>query len=319
MTSQDKPTIEAESQQIAGGLRFSSAPSGDPLPSTVDYHSSLPITWKLDFGCDGKPNTKSFTTRHPYYVTLGNPQVQLHHTILHIGCKNAKGMATADAVVAATWSEFATGVEDGVMKADQPIVGPPSPSMRYWNPPVDDRDDPIGGATPFYKELLKRPAANGQCAAWANLFHACLRVHGIGDGRIHRVLGPQGQFGLMLVQNWQFPDTGLGSCNGYNFIYDTDLSTAALEHADVSDLAGAPGQGNPNPPGAFVNHFVFVREGQVYDPSYGLFAASKSLCENMAMAGWVRECPVEGFGLVHFATPQDPATDELAFTVWESQ
>jgi hypothetical protein len=303
MTSPGKPTIESESLSIAAGMQFSSDHSLDSLPNTVDYHAALPITWKLDFGCDGKPNTKSFTTRHPYYVTLGHPTVQLHHTILHIGCKNAKSKSSVDDVVAGIWSEY----------TDRDVRRVDGVQLKYWNPPIDSDTDPVNGADPDYAEVLKRPAANGQCGSWAFQFRACLRVHGLTDGRVNRVLGPQGINGMMLVKNWQFPEAGSGSCEGYNFIYDSDISTPELEHADVIDLAGVPGQGNQNPPGAFVNHFVVIRKGTVYDPSYGVFATNTSAYENLTMAGWVRICLVENWGHVGYATPQDPTVDELTF------
>ena len=38
---------------------------------------------------------------------------------------------------------------------------------------------------------------------------------------------------------------------------------------DACDQTGVSGQGNPNPPGAFENHYVVKYAGRIYDPSYG--------------------------------------------------
>jgi hypothetical protein len=55
---------------------------------------------------------------------------------------------------------------------------------------------------------------------------------------------------------------------------------------DARDQLGIPGQGNPDPPGAFFNHFVVSYSGQIYDPSYGAGPFSTQLAhENAAAAG----------------------------------
>ncbi len=110
----------------------------------------------------------------------------------------------------------------------------------------------------------------------------------------------------MLVKNWEFQAVG-GSpgTSPYTYILNLDDPTVS----EVKDREGIPGQGNPNPPGGFANHFIIRLGGKYYDPSYGAGPyATESEWENAALDGLVRVYPT---GLR--AKKNDPAVQETFF------
>ena len=80
---------------------------------------------------------------------------------------------------------------------------------------------------------------------------------------------------------------------------------------DVMEQAGVAAQGNLNPPAQFVQHFVVVYNGRIYDPSYGGTSfASEEEHENTAIDGIAR---VLKSGAI-IARKADAAVRELVYT-----
>ena len=83
-------------------------------------------------------------------------------------------------------------------------------------------------------------------------------------------------------------------------------------HNDVTDQNGASGQGNPNPPGGFGNHFIVQYGGKYYDPSYGNGPYNTQAgWENASLDGFFKEHAVLGA----IAKKNDPNVVETTFTV----
>jgi hypothetical protein len=89
---------------------------------------------------------------------------------------------------------------------------------------------------------------------------------------------PGDRRGGLLVKNWSFTPAGTAPAAVAPF---THWST------EIADVAGVPGQGNSNPPGAFLNHFIVVYAGQYWDPSYGAGPfANQTAWEDASLEGF---------------------------------
>jgi len=123
--------------------------------------------------------------------------------------------------------------------------------LTYWNPNSTTCTNT--------QQLLARPDGSGQCGSWAELVVDMYKCHGITSADkvlIVRTL-PMGSVGF-LVKNWNFIGTGRNPAPWTHTL-----------RSDCVELPGVPGQQNPNPPPAFVNHFIVIHGGKFYDPSYG--------------------------------------------------
>ncbi len=255
----------------------------DPLPDATSIHDDA-----------GMSSNRA-------YVTYQAPSGPLYETCLKIGCDAAAGTiasATPQAVVNSVWTGF-SGLS--VSRAD-------GTQLKYWHGGAADATDSGG--------LIKD--ANGQCGAWAALFVDTLSAQGISgaqkiyvestykdDPRVSRVPGVNDDFyrGLMLVKSWTFPATGTAPADVAPFDYRL---------AEVTDQTGVAGQGNPNPPGAFYNHFIVEYDSVVngstvynyYDPSYGGSIYSNS-SQDVAHAAW-EDASLDGFATWQVTT--DPVT-----------
>jgi len=221
-----------------------------PLPNAIAFLESMEIEWRISL--DGGANYVHVgTSANPTYVTLERPIGPAYHTLLHLGCRNAPGAKTARSAVEYIWKEF---TDLDVRRVDG--VG-----MKYWH-----NNDATATTT---AELLADANANGQCGAWAEFFRDMLRAQGIaGAVKVELtpirtndagVLAPD-QRGVMLVKHWTFNATGTAPPNAAPYTH--------LFH-EVYDGVGVAGQGNPNPPPAFYNHFIVKYDNKYYDPSYG--------------------------------------------------
>jgi len=225
-----------------------------PFANAIVFLESMEIEWRISL--DGGANYVHVgTSANPTYVTLERPIGPAYHTLLHLGCRNAPGAKTARSAVEYIWKEF---TDLDVRRAD-------GVRMKYWH-----NNDATATTT---AELLADANANGQCGAWAEFFRDMLRAQGIA-GAVKVELTPirandpgtydpadHGfQRGLMLVKHWTFNATGTAPSNAAPYTH--------LLH-EVQDGVGVAGQGNPNPPGAFYNHFIVKYDDKYYDPSYG--------------------------------------------------
>lgn len=76
-----------------------------------------------------------------------------------------------------------------------------------------------------------------------------------------------------------------------------------------------PGQGNPNPPGGFFNHFIVKYDGKYYDPSYGGGPFdTQNDWENASLDGFFIDTGlVVGGKRVQYAKKNDPTVVETVF------
>ena len=199
---------------------------------------------------------------HPLYITWDRPNRsrmdgKLYETPLQIGCRNASGLGTGssnDNVVAAIWSEFESNVSIGIKRVDGKI-------LKYWHkwedyqgtPSTDPRRPKQDIATALLPSSIyptDSEVVNAACGVFADLFNYALYSQGITTGvGFYDVRSTYG--GRMLIKNWEFARVGAGTYPYKGIEKDRVLA-----------------QGNDKSPPHFVNHFVSMYDGKIYDPSY---------------------------------------------------
>jgi hypothetical protein len=144
---------------------------------------------------------------------------------------------------------------------------------------------------------------DGRCGSFQELLYFVLKCQGIASTP-RGVYAPKGAAGGVAAAKADYlatysadPDTiyfipGIDAIRDVFFVKNWTLSTAA--RWTVTDLAGLPGQGNPNPIGIFADHALIEYDGEIYDPSYGTgpFAS---------IVAW-EDASIDGFG-VQFIHP----------------
>ncbi len=261
--------------------------SPEAIPDVI-RNTEIVLNWQVSL--DGGPWLDVGTSLNTAYITWDDPLAAApFETCLYVGCQAAEDMGTTHTeqqVVNRIFSDGFAGLN--VRRVDGTI-------LKYWDGGNARATDTAG--------LLAD--ANGQCGAWAEFFVDTLRSQGIGGADkigVYAASNP-GNDGF-LVKSWSF--IGSGSSPGtspYSWVVGTD----------VVDNAGVPGQGNPNRPGAFFNHFIVRFGGRYYDPSYG--------GPSYATQWEWEDASLDGFftiiGGVALAKPNDlgPANVETLFVV----
>ncbi len=124
---------------------------------------------------------------------------------------------------------------------------------------------------------------------------AAIPVKGNGKANLPCLLpGPDGVLNSTKAGDDDYAD-GVLAGQPYPYLVD----------ADARDQAGAPAQGNADPPRIFQNHWLCKIGGKVYDPSYGIGDKTEAEYEDASMDGY------SGPG---GTCKKNAAADELDFT-----
>lgn len=228
----------------ASEVRTASMTSSAALPNHVAYFRRVTIVWQAQ--PPGESWSSAGSSNHLLYLTLGSPQgTPCYWTLVDISCRGADGASTAADLVRRAYSQFPS--RHLRRKRD-------GRRLAYWNPATTRATDT--------QQLLARGDGSGQCGSWSELLIDMYKVHGVAsaDKVLVVVSLPawQSSSNGFLVKNWRFIGTGSSPPP-----YTHSMGTECVE------LPGIPGQGNPNPPPAFYNHFIVRCLGDFYDPSYG--------------------------------------------------
>ncbi len=203
---------------------------------------------RLDWACGSQKNGQfkpiTGTSENQVSVTLGDPATSpLYHTLVHLGCKNAKGEIDAlpstlpsgeekRGAIAAIWEEF-RDLRVTRISTDMP--------MQYWGPyssqnlesPPDDFFTTAG--------LLKN--GDGRCYAWANLFVDILKAQGIAVASVKEIRTKDAMF-----------DQELWMGDGFW----------------VNEFLEAQGPNEHPYTGPFTHAVIMLEHSSsIYDPSYG--------------------------------------------------
>lgn len=262
------------------GSIYTSAPTipyapftGSPLPNHIAYLPNYSISWEISF--DGEYLWYNLgTTTHEVYVTLTEPGGQRLDSMYHIATSAAADMTDLPSAVNATWNRFASR---SVHNSHGDRLG------YYRNGPCDEAADPDyipGGELDPYVISARRllVVTNGQCGSWADLFQACLRIHGAENISFVEVAphtpalpSCSTQASGFLVNNYSFILRDQSPCTTYPYRYNhgCDSPFASWPETDVLDQVGLPGQDSPNPASLFSVHYVIPYNLSTFDPSYG--------------------------------------------------
>ncbi|RYZ17417.1 MAG: hypothetical protein EOO70_02010 [Myxococcaceae bacterium] len=245
------------------------------LPDIIACFDPLEITWQAQ--AEGQGWEPAGSSSHLLYLVLAPPMVApLYWSLVDISCRSAHGKKTADELADVIFTPFRS------MSVRRKRDGK---SLTYWNPETTTATNT--------RQLLSQQDGSGQCGSWAEFLVDMFKAHGLQDASKVLVVcdldrsdkSLQG----FLVKHWAF--TGAGSLRGRTAQLDPKLygaHTASYTHEmndDCTQLMGAAGQGNPEPPPAFYNHFIVVRGNRFYDPSYGTTFTTQRLWEEGSIDG----------------------------------
>ena len=242
-----------------------------PFANTVDFFDPMEIKWTVKIG------DKTFnggTSSNQAYVTLGDPQTTVFHTLAHRGCEKAKDQSTVDGTTEKVWSVFGGEKVNNVERVDK------APLKYYASYSCKNRNT---------AELLK--FGDGQCSAWALLFIDMLKVQGINysDELATFVPSKSSQAAGFLISTWTFKGEGTSGLS--TFPYENITMTSDYPGTDkykwikedVKDDDGIKGQNNENPASIFIQHYAVAIGGKFYDPSYGVtYKNLQGFKENLA-------------------------------------
>jgi hypothetical protein len=176
------------------------------LPNEVRKYEPYAIDWEVSFGDDYFVSVG--TTDTWLYVTLNDPTASYpaFESVYDISCKAADGQSGNWGVVSETWREFTDRVVR--RKSRDGFNNPDGIQMGYW----------VGTTTcQNIVDMLKDPAGDGSCIAWAQLLRACWEIQGVTGGTVYQLV-PAAYDG-MLVKDWQKCDPCL--CLGGSGVNET--------------------------------------------------------------------------------------------------
>jgi hypothetical protein len=241
--------------------------SSAPLPDQVDCFEAQDITWQMNPA--GAGWAAAGTTRNIVYVTLGDPTGTPNYwTLLDISCRAARGDSSPASLVSHVFTPLST--RSITRKRD-------GHALTYWNPPTTRATNT--------QLLLAAADGSGQCGSWSEFLLDMYKVHGISNADKILIQRDSRRSLGFLVKNWRFN-------------HPPPSSASSLTHligSECVELPGIPGQTNPNPPPAFVNHFIVRFSGQFYDPSYGAGPFSDQLTWERAAIDGLRDTTRAGF------------------------
>ncbi|MBQ6339307.1 MAG: hypothetical protein IJI36_09190 [Kiritimatiellae bacterium] len=257
----------------------------------VGYEGDYELAWEVGFGEAGTADNNLAWHRsrsnHELYLTY-KVECPSYETVFHISCTKAKGKKSESAIANAIWAVFAG---KNVRRKGDDV------QFKYWNP----QDNPPQTFGDMIKDVYN---ANGSCKAWSEFLIETLDIQFSSGAQICQ-LRPEPRSGAnaFLVKYWKFGSHIRAGSNGViesvlsgddklysgiifpgsNGVLDSSPSGddvvvdginignaySYYYGLDAVDQQGVPGQGNPNPPGAFMNHYIVRYGGSLYDPSYG--------------------------------------------------
>lgn len=258
----------------------------DPFPEEVHHYDNFDLDWEAS--SDGGTTWIGVgASSNDLYLTWADPQVDpLYHTVVHIGSHNANGIGGSDEapVVAAIWGEF---TDRDVRKVD-------NTRLRYYG---------TEQASAIVTEDLLRDE-DGQCGAWAMLLIDSAAAQGINASLVKVVSTDSPDVGL-LIKEWEFTGAGI-SPGTAPFVYVITV--------DAKNKDGMPGQGQDEPPPAFVYHYIVEYGSEYYDPSYGEGPfGTQSEWENGCVDGFYKLGTYMGQSGVGLAMKNDEAVVQTIF------
>ncbi len=287
-------------------VTLSQVAASAPLPDHVGCYDPVVIIWEAR--APGKARIPTGETQHVFYALLGAPIAICYWTCVDISCRWGHGATAESALVEQVFNAFRTRKltrkRDGV-------------GLTYWRPGLAWADSTRCVAVSCWL-LLNGRHGRGQCGSWAELLVTTYGVHGVAAKKQVVLPRTEAPFfgGGIAVKRWRY-------------ITPPATSKTAYTHnlgGDCVDEPGVPGQRNPNPPGAFMLHFIAKVAGQYYDPSYGAGPFPDELSwQRASIDGLVAGAPqLHNVGFAEAETgyvvfvPRDPAPASYNVPIFEA-
>lgn len=280
------PSEVATEVQSNGYLTLGDVESNVALPQKVAVYAKIGIAWKL-IGEAGKKtfNEPMGESKHNIFVTYKTPSTNQSQTFLSLLYLATKGIEKTNLTpneteaIAGTWSVFSGAKVEPVEYnvASGTINAKPGGTLEYYKneaPPGQTAETEIkkglSCANTTVGLLLK--SKEGQCGAWASAFGYSLGYEGIHSKKIEISVNfgkpsecePGGDC-YLLVKKWLFKACPL--MKKAPFTYKSN---------ELTDEAGAPGQGTTDPDSIFMRHFLVLQGKTLYDPSYATTPITKA-------------------------------------------
>jgi len=202
------------------------------------------------------------------YVTLGKPinGTPLRETIYELACKNKEATNDGECITN-TWASF-SGRNVNAWSAPDTF----DRTLYYYR---TSDGDLVTSAVGMLENLPPPSAPNtrnqGQCGAWADMFHQALRINGVPNNLV-LVEPPLPVSGYSNFSHFGVKNIGFSGTSPYTL---TDLDPA---------VAGIPGQNIATPQAKlFILHYVVKAGSSYYDPSYGVTATDETDYSNKAV------------------------------------
>jgi hypothetical protein len=233
---------DAPPKKLVQGI-YQATPMHAPLATNkVDFFEPFEMTWYISNSANG-PWEPAGMSANPFYVIYKNTplatNIQVYHSLIYYGCKNAKGQTNQNLIVDKMYE--GTFMNQCVQRKDNP--SPTKPCMSYWWSPAVGEPDPqqLDNACFFETQDLLR-YENGRCGSWANFFRDMILVQGISNSA-----GPQLVAVFYQPPNMAdfFSTFSLNCLAFFGYAPSTDFSTPVFIHAETQ-------------PTFFVNNFNFT-------------------------------------------------------------
>jgi hypothetical protein len=308
-------SFDVPAKQLSQGNYPSTALQSTFPSAKVDFYEPFEIIWSISNSPNG-PWVKAGSSKHPLYIshatTALSSDLEVFHSLIYYGCKNAKGLTSDDMIVDAMYNNTFLISGAGVPRRDNPTKS----KMSYWiwPDPIIQFNEECYFKT---KDLLKWE--NGRCGAWARFFRDMIKTQGItsstpalvtypatpsisaaltsdlstffGSSAGNIVIeDPQFFTGEFFVNKWNFSSSKFYKWDREFVPYMETTSPLTLPNGNVLNFAPLPGaaaQGNDNPMSTFGDHALVKYNNKYYDPSYGTpIQNSKNAWENLSLSGF---------------------------------
>jgi len=263
---------------VGFNMRGTTVTAAKPFRSNpeVGYEGDYELAWEVGFGESGTPDDGLVWHRsrsnHELYLTY-KVECPSYETVFHISCTKAKGKKSESAIANAIWAVFAG---KNVRRKGDDV------QFKYWNPVAQTKQT--------FQGMLHDNNANGACGVWSEFFMVLMNVQFSSGARMYEITPSSTTANFFLVKNWSFashiqhgPNGVLDSIvsnddiilnnkispgpngildsfpSGDDVIVDGYYNGSPYPYLlsfDAINQIGVPGQGNPDPPGAFENHYI---------------------------------------------------------------
>ena len=268
------PSTVRRRGQIAG-----TEPLSNDWGFLVTHKPAITFNWQFTTPqCSNDTFVNAGTSTNEAYISLATPAGARFHSVVHLACHDIDTATEAESF-AKLWAKFSALT----VKTWNDL------ELYYYKSNVVWAD----GATTVPELLASK---NGQCGSWNQLLEEAIKINGLTNSQPIKVTTTNGNGFLVKDWSWVDPPHTNHPAFGdlYDFAYATTNAAAAVTmvpvptdalYGEVTYLGGS-GQNNIWPAEArFGSHYILLRDGVYYDPSYGSTYTSELVFQGQSVFG----------------------------------